>query len=251
MAKQKGIFKLEGTIGDVTFFKTEDGYMARENSPVSAERIANDPAFQRTRENMAEFSRAGKGSKLFRSAIRTLLQNAKDKRVTGRLTARFMAVIKADITNNRGQRTIVNGDPALLQDFDCNKNAKLGTTIYAPYSTVIDRVAGTCTVDIPPFIPTEQLGAPAGTTHYKVVSMGAEIDFANEVHITDSQESGVLPWDGTATAALNLVNTVTANSAFPLFLLLGIQFFQQVNGTNYPLKNGAYNALSIVKVSGS
>jgi len=45
-------------------------------------------------------------------------------------------------------------------------------------------------------------------------------------------------------------NNVTANSTHPLFLLLGIQFYQQVNGINYPLKNGSFNALKLVKVAG-
>ena len=49
---------------------------------------------------------------------------------------------------------------------------------------------------------------------------------------------------------INLNNNVTANSTHPLFLVLGVEFYQDVNGVKYPLKNGAYNALSIVKVSG-
>jgi hypothetical protein len=61
--KTKSIIKLEGTIGDITFFKSKDGYIAREKSSISKERIQNDPAFQRTRENGAEFGRAGKAGK--------------------------------------------------------------------------------------------------------------------------------------------------------------------------------------------
>lgn len=251
MAKQKGIVKLEGTIGDITFYKTEDGYMAKENVTVNADRIATDPAFQRTRENNAEFGRAGKAGKVLRNAVRTLLLNAKDNRVASRLTAEMMKVVKADTTNTRGMRNVIDGEAELLLGFDFNNNAKLGTTIYAPYTSVIDRVAGTLTVSLPAFNPAEQIAAPAGTTHFKIVSMGAEVDFENETFVTDTKESGILPWEGTATAAISLANAVTANSTHPLFLLLGIQFFQQVNGINYPLKNGAFNALSIVKVSGS
>lgn len=33
--------------------------MARENSEISADQLKNDPRFQRTRENMAEFKKAG------------------------------------------------------------------------------------------------------------------------------------------------------------------------------------------------
>lgn len=250
MAKQKGIMKLEGTIGDITFYKTEDGYLAKENAPVSGDRIATDPAFQRTRENGAEFGRAGKAGKVLRNAVRTLLQNAKDNRVTSRLTGEMMKVIKADITNPRGMRNVIDGEAELLQGFDFNINAKLGTTIYAPFSSAINRVAGTLTVTVPSFLPAERIAAPNGTTHFNIVSMGAEVDFENETFTTDSKESGILPWDNTATAALNLANAVTANSTHPLFLLLGIQFFQEVNGVKYPLKNGAFNALSLVKVNG-
>ena len=47
MARQKGIIKLKGTIGDVSFYKTKDGYLAREKGGVDGDRIKNDPAFQR------------------------------------------------------------------------------------------------------------------------------------------------------------------------------------------------------------
>ena len=78
MARQTGIIKLKGTIGDISFYKTSDGHLAREKGGIDKSRMANDPAFQRTRENGSEFGRAGKGGKLVRSAIRILLLNAKD-----------------------------------------------------------------------------------------------------------------------------------------------------------------------------
>jgi hypothetical protein len=67
----------------------------------------------------------------------------------------------------------------------------------------------------------------------------------------DNTSSAILPWNTATTAVLNLANTVTANSTHPLFVVLGIEFYQEVNGQMYPLKNGAYNPLSIVKASGS
>jgi hypothetical protein len=139
MAKLKGPLKIKGTIGDITFSKTEDGYIAKEKTSLDGKRIATDPDFQRTRENNAEFGRAGKAGKVLRNAIRTLLQNAKDKRVTSRLTTEMMRVVKADTTSPRGMRNVIDGEAELLQGFDFNINAKLATSIYAPYTTVIDR----------------------------------------------------------------------------------------------------------------
>lgn len=251
MAKQKGIIKLDGTIGGITFYKsTQDGYLAREKGGVSADKIANDPAFQRTRENGEEFGRAGKAGKILRNAIRALLQNASDSRMVSRLTQIMVDVIHEDTTNPRGQRNVIDGEAELLEGFEFNINGKLGTTLYAPFTGTIDRVAGTLTANVPAFVPINMIAAPGGTTHFKIVSAGAEVDFENETFVMDSQATAVLPWDATATAVINLTNAVTANSTHPLFLALGIEFYQQVNGQMYPLKNGAYNALALVKVSG-
>ena len=52
MARQKGIIKLKGTIGDITFYKTQDGHLAREKGGVDANRIANDPAFNMSLEDL-------------------------------------------------------------------------------------------------------------------------------------------------------------------------------------------------------
>ncbi|MBS1925363.1 MAG: hypothetical protein JST57_05120 [Bacteroidetes bacterium] len=251
MAKQKGIIKLDGTIGGITFYKSQDGYLAREKGGVSAEKIATDPNFQRTRENGEEFGRAGKAGKLLRNAIRAMLQNASDSRMVSRLTAEMVKVIQEDVTNTRGLRNVIDGEAELLEGFEFNINGKLGTTLYAPYATTIDRATGTLTANIPSFVPLNMIAAPGGSTHFKIVSAGAEIDFENETFVMDAQASAILPWDATATAVINLANAVTAASTHPLFLALGIEFYQQVNGQMYPLKNGAFNALALVKVDGN
>jgi hypothetical protein len=250
MAKQKGIIKLDGTIGDITFYKSQDGYLAREKGGVSGDRIANDPAFARTRENGAEFGRAGKAGKVLRNAIRNLLQNAADSKMVSRLTTEMLKVVQADATSERGLRNVIDGEIDLLLGFDFNLNGKLGTTLYAPYTATIDRVAGTLVIDVPAFIPLNMIAAPGGATHFKLNSAGAEIDFENETFVVDANSSAVLPIDVNATAVINLANAVTAASTHPLFLVFGIEFYQQVNGNFYSLRNGAFNALSLVAVDG-
>jgi len=126
MARQKGIIKLDGTIGGITFYKSQDGYLAREKGGVSADKIANDPNFQRTRENGEEFGRAGKAGKLLRNAIRAMLQNASDSRMVSRLTAEMVKVIQEDVTNARGLRNVIDGEAELLEGFEFNISGKLG-----------------------------------------------------------------------------------------------------------------------------
>ena len=251
MARQKGIIKLDGTIGDITFYKSRDGFLAREKGGIPADRIANDPAFQRTRENGAEFGRAGKAGKILRNAIRGLLQNVSDSRMVSRLTTAMIKVIQEDATNTRGLRNVIDGEAEMLEGFEFNINGKLGSTLYAPFTTDIDRVAGTLTASLPSFVPSNMIAAPGGTTHFKIISAGAEVDFENETFVVDTQSTAVLPWDTNATAVIDLENTVTASSTHPLFLALGIEFYQEVNGQMYPLKNGSFNALALAKVDGN
>ncbi|MBS1738850.1 MAG: hypothetical protein JSS98_20025 [Bacteroidetes bacterium] len=250
MAQQKGIIKLDGTIGGITFYKSKDGYLAREKGGVSADKIANDPAFQRTRENGAEFGRAGKAGKVLRTSLRALLQNASDSRMVSRLTTEMLKVVQADAVNPRGERNVIDGEAELLQGFEFNINGKLGTTLYAPFTAAIDRVSGALTIDIPAFVPIHMIAAPGGSTHYKIISAGVEVDFENETYVIDTQDTAIQPWDATATAAISLANSLPAASTHPLFLALGVEFYQEVNGQMYPLKNGAFNALALVKVSG-
>ncbi|MGG7034466.1 MAG: hypothetical protein ACI7YS_04625 [Flavobacterium sp.] len=248
MARQKGIIKLKGTIGDITFYKTQDGHLAREKGGIDASRIKNDPAFQRTRENGSEFGRAGKAGKTLRTAFRTLLMNTSDSRMVSRLTQQMMKVIQADTTSERGQRNVIDGEAALLNGFEFNINGKLGGSLFTPFVGAIDRVTGEITVDLDSFVPLNVVAAPGGATHFKIVSAGAEIDFENESFNVVNSETAILPWDAVATAPISQTNMVTANSTKPLFLVLGIEFYQEVNGQMYSLKNGAYNPLAIVAV---
>ena len=248
MARQTGIIKLKGTIGGISFYKTSDGHLAREKGGVDASRIANDPAFQRTRENGSEFGRAGKGGKVLRNAIRILLQNAKDKRVVSRLTKDLLAIIKTDTTNDRGLRTLTEGDFNLLLGFEFNLNGKLGATLFTPFVNAFDRVSGDATLDIAPFSPTLRIAAPSGTTHFKVVMGAAELDFENEASVFENDETAILPYTSADTAAIALTASLTANSTVDVVQVLGIEFYQEVNGQMYELKNGAYNALSVVTI---
>ncbi len=248
MARQKGIIKLEGTIGDVSFYKSKDGYLAREKGGVDVDRIRNDPAFQRTRENGSEFGRAGRAGRVLRNAFRLLLQNASDSKVTSRLTKEVLTVIKSDKENVRGERQVSSGDLLILEGFDFNINGKLSATMYASYTPSIDRALGDLSVTIPSFIPGNTIAYPSGASHVKFVVGAAEVDFENESFQFDQASSLEIVLGPQTEPQIDLSVTLTANSTNELFLVLGLEFLQEVNGAMYPLKNGSYNTLNIVAI---
>lgn len=249
MARQSGIIKLKGTMGDVSFYRTKDGYLARERGGVEKSRIENDPAFQRTRENGAEFGRAGASGRILRMAFKPLLQRTSDGRRISRLTQEMMKVIQADTVNLRGERNVTDGNLALLTGFEFNISATLGSMLSVSYTASVDRESGEARVVVPAIVPQESIVAPQGATHCKFVSAAAEIDFAKGTFNMVGSSSPEVLLGVQEQAELSLTNALPAASVLPLFLVFGIEFYQEVNGVFYPLKNGTHNALTLVSIS--
>lgn len=248
MARQKGIIKLTGKVGDLSFYKSKDGYLAREKGGVEAERIKNDPAFVRTRENGAEFGSAASSGKVLRDAIRPMLQNASDGRVASRLTKLMTQIKNLDGTSIRGARNVGVGiavpeAKALLKGFNFNNQAILGSILFNAYA--VD--PGTGEISVTGLVPANEISAPSGATYITLRGAWAKIDFATGE--TDIQQTNAvnLPIDGMTTDVILTPTSSPTGTGTDLYLLM-IEFFQEVNGAQYSLKNGAYNALSIVEV---
>ena len=248
MARQKGIIKLEGTIGDISFYKSKDGHLARTKGGVEADRIRSDPAFQRTRENGKEFGKAGTAGRLLRTSFRQYLQNAADSRMVSRLTREMLKVIKSDPVNERGERTVLDGDLTLLKGFEFNIAGKLASTFYTSYEATVDRVIGELKIDVPSFSPVSSIASPEGATHMRLISAGAVVDFEEEGYQAAASQSDEIELNQIATPLIELVNQLPANVTGPLFLVLGVEFFQSINGVSYPLKNGRFNSLALIEV---
>lgn len=248
MARQKGIIKLKGKIGDISFYKTQDGHLAREKGGVDGDRIANDPAFVRTRENGAEFGSSAASGKTLRDAIRTMMLTASDNRVVSRLTKVMTDIKNLDATSVRGKRNVgiaiaLPTAKALLKNFNFNKKAILGSILYQPFAVNI----GTGVITINGLEPINDIAFPSGATHMTLKGSWAKIDFATGLYDVQLSNSVNLPIDGTSTNVVLTPAAAPAGAGTDLYLLQ-IEFFQEVNAIQYSLKNGAYNALSIVEV---
>jgi hypothetical protein len=183
-----------------------------------------------------------------RTAFRTVLLNNSDNKMSNRLTRELMKVLKMDTLNDRGQRKVTEGDLQLLNQFDFNDSAGLLKTFFAPFVPSINRATGKIDVDVAPFAPLNMLAFPEGATHCVLKAAAAEIDFENSQYVMNFSESNPIPLDSQMSPVLNLTQNVTAASTAPIFALFGIEFFQEVNNTQYPLKNGAFNAMAIVQI---
>lgn len=248
MARLRGLIKLEGTLDNLTFYKSKDGYLVRTKGGISKERMANDPAFERTRENGSEFGHSANAGKQLRIAVRNMIINAKDARITSRLTKAMSVVKNFDTTSARGERKVAVGlvddaAKAVLKGFNFNNRALLGSVLFAPYS--LDTLTGE--INIPNLFAKNDISGTHGATHFSLQTGFLNIDFSTGESAIEYSPQVNLPIKGPMTSATLTPDAVPAGTGNNIYLLM-IEFFQEINGVQYSLKNGAYNVLAIVGV---
>lgn len=247
MAKQKSLIKIEGTVDGVTFYRNSEGHYVRMAGGVSKKRIMNDPAFARTRENISEFGYNAKAAKFLRNSAGIMINRAKDARTSNRLMQIFNQIKNLDDTSVRGQRKIWIGlgtpeGKSLLKQFDFNRNAQLKNILKSTF--VLEPVSGVFTLS--GLIPELHLRAPQGSTHCSMSSGCLLADFETETGTLIQSTTENFKIDHNE-VEIELTTAPPAGTGVKFFLLL-IEFFQEVNGVQYPLNNGAYNALHVMEV---
>ena len=266
MAKQKGLVKYTGTLGDVRHFKIkgQQGYFAGMVGGPTDTQIKTAPEFQRTRENMNEFGGCAKAAKSIRVAMSEVLNGMTDPQLTGRLTSIMKKINLADGTSIRGMRTVeISLQSTYLYNFGFDKNTTFSSIFYIPFSTThsVDRLTGTLTTVASN--PINTINAPVGATHFRLINaIGVVSDFKynDTTKVYEPSNAALNELSNTTYGAYMPINspyvgenldvslpvgTVMTNDVSVLHCI-GIEFFQEVNTKYYKFSTG--NCLMIDNV---
>jgi hypothetical protein len=248
MAKANGIIKIEGSVEDLTFYRQDGKNFVRKRGGVSKERIDTEANFVRTRENNAEFGHSGSSGKLLTLALGSLAFKAKDSRLSSRLLRTMSRIKNLDAVSKRGERKVSIGlatpeGKMELKGFNFNVNAPLQSVLFAPYVLT----TSTGVFSFTDFITDEQLMSPQGATHVSLQSGVLAIDFDTEVSELAVSPIENLPINLTASSPTLTPSSVPTGTGVQLFLLM-VAFYQEVNGTQYSLRNNEYNVLYVAEV---
>lgn len=266
MARQKGLMKYVGTIGDVRHFKIkgQKGFFAGMVGGPTAQQVKTAPEFERTRENMNEFGGCAIAGKTVRTALSALMGKFTDPQVTGRLTSVMKKINLEDGTEARGYRKMeISTQRTYLVGFEFNKNLSINGIFNAPYDVNHDPARNTADFIVAQFNPVDLITSPAGATHFRLIHALAVIaDFSyNPVTGTYEPDDAVnnelsvvaytpyLPLDTTyagSTITAELPGAPVLDETVSVLQCIGIEFFQEVNGNYYPFASG--NCLKIEEV---
>lgn len=249
MAKLRSLLKIEGTLGDMTFFKGKNGeYVAKTKSGVSKKRIAKDPAFARTRENGSEFGSVARSGKHVRLGAGVLINKAKEPRLNNRLVQVLTKIKNLDAISVRGQRQVAIGmetdaGKALLKGFDFNSKSVLGAVLRCPFA--FDSATGS--VSLTDLLPKDMVSYPPNSTHVTFATGFMNLDFVTGLYEITYSNYVNLPLDMTVSSPVMTPSGVPAGDGFNFHFFL-IEFFQEVNGVQYAMNNGVYNVLHLLEV---
>ncbi|HTF81995.1 MAG TPA: hypothetical protein VL947_09725 [Cytophagales bacterium] len=248
MAKQESMVKIHGTIDGATYYKTVHGYLVRKKTSLTKDRVNNDPAFARTRENASEFGLAGTAGKVLRDCTRAFGMGIAEGTLTARVFKIMHKALKLDTGSARGARKPAVGlateaGKALLRGLNLNANVSVGAVLFKPLK--VDLSTGGITID--ELAPERDLAYPIGATHVRLSCAYAKIDFATGEKQISYSGAQTLALVDTPTQVALLPATAPKGSGVNLYLLK-IEFLQETNESAYPFNNAAYNAATIVEV---
>lgn len=259
MARQKGVLKYVGTLGDVRHFKIkgQEGYFAGMVGGPTGDQVKTAPEFERTRENMNEFGACAKAGKSVRSGLSQLMKQMSDSQVTGRLTSIMKKINLEDQTEARGYRKIeISTQQNYLKGFEFNKNISLNGILNAPYSLTHTVARDGGDFIVPAFNPANLISAPAGATHFRLITsvsvvsdfeynavtngydpMHPEINEVNDVQFSDFLDLYAPVPETTITATLPGGAAATTDTS--VLQCIGIEFYQQVGPNYYLFSSGS------------
>ena len=183
MARPKGIIKLKGGLGDMSFYEDRRyGPITRRKGGPSKKQIKTSKNCKVVRQNNEEFGRASSAGKLLRQSFYGLINRCSDHKVTPTVQQKLMAVLKADQRHRAGKKILLKEHFGLFGPVELNKACAAST-----YLTRISRVKEGNVMEVSIEIDCETARRKSAS-HYRVISSVAVVDFAGDKEVHELQE---------------------------------------------------------------
>jgi hypothetical protein len=238
MAKQKGAIRLEGRIGDLSFFKRGNDYFVKTKGGPSSRQFKTSRRFERSRECGAEFKEATRILKIFKAPFGEELRMLYDRGMYGRLTKMLIAIVRSDTENERGKRTVNASNFKMLSGYSFGKQPWAGLR-----ATTSAQQNGSLQVTILPFMLPVSADSKV-VSHYEISCYCSCIDTGISKQVTECSRSGYLPLQQIS-APFNSIFTVAASPY--VMVSCGLFFYQEVNGVMMRMKEkGCLQIVAVV-----
>ena len=246
MAYQKGILDYRGSFKSIRNYrnKKDPRTLAGEKGGANRELIMNNPAFERTRENMCEFKGCGEAVKAIRQGLNHLIPEHTDTRFTGRLVKIVKKINVKDPLGEHGSRSILfTIGKTILNTMTLHERRKIDHQLRRFITTSHPETRTEATIRVNGLTPNP-LFVPTSAQYYRVVNHLSIIsDYA--YNTSNRKYEALNTLDTTSVFAysdyipVNTPLTIALKAAFPLGTVLSeTATVLQCIGIVYYIKSG-------------
>lgn len=122
MARQTGLIKISGKIGDEVFFERNGEEFVRKAAKTKRQT-------ENSKKSSAEFSAASSAVAVLRKALKKFSAKIRDSRFDDRLKKKVREIIETGPATLKGKRQITDGNLSLLRSFEVNKQTPVGKLV--------------------------------------------------------------------------------------------------------------------------
>jgi hypothetical protein len=247
MAKVKSLFAISGTISDLTFRQTRSGPVAQRRPGPTREHILTHKNCQITRLNAAVFKRVTQDGKLLREALFNAIDSVRHPLLNSMMIKVLHATAKTDKQSKAHCRHAAAGDISLLEGFEFNDQLSLAQALPVKFAHSMDVKTGNMQLEIPAFIARRKKGFPKEATHFRIMSCGVAIDFADKDFNRHASASELLPIGKQTPGPICIEHQLTAKAGEVMFHVMGVEFYKVENGKSILLKWGAMRIVAVAR----
>ena len=248
MAFVNGDIDFYGRVGNYIYYKRKGKRVVREVRNNYKEKLNTRNSMATIRKNNNEFGYASQFGKTLKHSFSEWIVYAQDSNLSGRLLKFMKKIMTQDTIRPFGKRSVVNGDFTILKGFNFNSDCPLNNTFYYNPFITVDRKKGFVTASLPSFNCNEALRIPKNATHFKIILCCSEVDFINQKSKSDHLLTDATTIDNLSPSE-SFIFSITKRGRKPVFVAMGIQYFQMINGVLNPILNRKFNPFAIVEVN--
>lgn len=109
MAELKGVLKITGKLGGLSFYEMNGKIIVRNPGGFDGEKIRKDEKYVNVRNNASEFGRCSKFGAKLRRALQPFVKELNDPNLHSRMAKMLHDLMKMDTISGKGERTVQLG----------------------------------------------------------------------------------------------------------------------------------------------
>lgn len=211
-----------------------DGYYQLRKIGLSGERVKNDPAFQRTRQQAADFAKA---LHLATAICQHVLAHTSLKRPLRSLAGRIRQAMGCDQVNPPGRRSLMQGNPQLLNGFEFNPAITWKDSIEHLPQVRVAPGFEVISINWPAMHPSVDMILPANSSYLRARATILTIDLQGLVQGSPWWQSSMAPVAARMPACSGQFSITQEQSKGLVLLIVSIRYYRLGRGKQqYPLE---------------